>query len=81
MVETQIILRLDKEALKELDRHISASGFKTRNEWFRTKVREFLEDAKKKEMLKRLSCLNAKGISEEEITEMVGEWRRRKTGK
>jgi hypothetical protein len=78
MADTQVILRVDQETLKELDRLISAHGFKTRNEWFRAKVREFIEESKKKAMLKKLSKLDVEGIGEDEIVAMVHDWRRKK---
>jgi metal-responsive CopG/Arc/MetJ family transcriptional regulator len=78
MADTQVILRVDQETLKELDRLISAHGFKTRNEWFRAKVREFIEESKKKAMLKKLAKLDVEGIGEDEIVAMVHDWRRRK---
>jgi len=78
MAETQVILRVDRETLKELDRLISAHGFKTRNEWFRAKVREFIEESKKQAMLKKLAKLDIEGIEEQEIIEMVRDWRKRK---
>ena len=73
-----MILRVDEETLKELDKLITAHGFKTRNEWFRAKVREFIEESKKKAMLKKLSRLDVEGISDEEIVAMVHDWRKKK---
>jgi metal-responsive CopG/Arc/MetJ family transcriptional regulator len=78
MAETQVIFRVDQKTLKELDRLISAHGFKTRNEWFRAKVREFIEESKKKAMLGKLSTLDVEGIEEEDIIAMVHDWRRKK---
>ncbi|MBM4250223.1 MAG: hypothetical protein FJ149_12560 [Euryarchaeota archaeon] len=78
MTDTQVILRVDRETLKELDRLLSAHGFKTRNEWFRATVREFIEESKKQEMLGKLSRLDAEGIDEREIVAMVRDWRRGK---
>ena len=78
MGETQVILRIDKEILNELDLHLTIDGFKTRNEWFRAKVREFIEESKQRKMLKKLDKLTVKGITEEEIVEMVSDWRKRK---
>ena len=47
MVETQVILKLDKSLLssllKEFDDTLEISGFKTRNEWFRAAIRKFLD--------------------------------------
>jgi metal-responsive CopG/Arc/MetJ family transcriptional regulator len=74
----QIILRIDEEMLKELDRLLSAHGFKTRNEWFRAKVREFIEESKKLAMQKKLAKLDVEGIDEQEIVAMVHDWRRKK---
>lgn len=73
-----MILRIEKEILNELDQHLTNEGFKTRNEWFRVKVREFIDESKRKRMLKKLDKLTVKGITEEEIVEMVNDWRKRK---
>lgn len=78
MTDTQVILRIEKEILHELDQHLTIQGFKTRNEWFRAKVREFIEESKKKKMLKKLDRLTVKGITEDEIVQMVQDWRKRK---
>jgi len=78
MTDTQVILRVDRETLKELDRLLSAHGFKTRNEWFRAKVREFIEESKKLSMQKKLARLDVEGIDEQEIVAMVHDWRRKK---
>ena len=78
MTDTQVILRVDRETLKELDRLLSAHGFKTRNEWFRAKVREFIEESKKLSMQKKLAKLDVEGIDEQEIVAMVHDWRRKK---
>ena len=74
----QIILRLDVEMLKELDRLLSVYGFKTRNEWFRAKVREFIQESKKLSMQKKLAKPDVEGIDEQEIVAMVHDWRRKK---
>jgi len=78
MADTQVILRVDRETLKELDRLLSAHGFKTRNEWFRAKVREFIEESKKLSMQKKLAKLDVEGIDEQEIVAMVHDWRKKK---
>ena len=78
MTDTQVILRVDRETLKELDRLLSAHGFKTRNEWFRAKVREFIEESKKLSMQKKLAKLDVEGIDEQEIVAMVHDWRKKK---
>lgn len=75
MPETQIIFRLDKKILKELDESLKLSGFKTRNEWFRAVIRDFLADSERKEVLQKLKKLEVKGLEEKEITEMVDKWR------
>jgi len=74
----QIILWIDEEMLKELDRLLPAHGFKTRDEWFRAKVREFMEESKKQAMQKKLAKLDVEGIDEQEIVAMVHDWRRKK---
>jgi len=78
MTDTQVILRVDRETLKELDRLLTAHGFKTRNEWFRAKVREFIEESKKLSMQKKLARLDIEGIDEQEIVAMVHDWRKKK---
>lgn len=75
MTETQVLFRVDSDMLKELDSNISGSGFKTRNEWFRNVVRDFLEDVERKKLLKKLEMLNVKGLTEAEVVEMVKAWR------
>ncbi len=75
MPETQIIFRLDKKILKELDESLKLSGFKTRNEWFRAVIRDFLADFERKRVLQKLKKLEVKGLEEKEITEMVDKWR------
>lgn len=78
MAETQIIFRLDKKILKDLDESLKISGFKTRNEWFRASIREFLENMERKRVLYKLKKLEVKGLKEEEIPELVNKWRSEK---
>jgi metal-responsive CopG/Arc/MetJ family transcriptional regulator len=78
MTETQIIFRLDKRILKDLDESLKISGFKTRNEWFRAAIREFLENMERKGVLNKLKKLEVKGLNEEEIPELVNKWRSEK---
>ncbi len=78
MTETQVIFRLDKRLLKEFDETLKISGFKTRNEWFRAAIREFLEDVERKKVLQRLKKLEVKGLEEKDIEEMVSKWRSEK---
>jgi metal-responsive CopG/Arc/MetJ family transcriptional regulator len=78
MTETQIIFRLDKRLLKEFDETLKISGFKTRNEWFRAAIREFLEDVERKKVLQKLRKLEVKGLEEKDIEEMVSKWRSEK---
>ena len=75
MTETQVLFRVDSDMLKELDSTISGSGFKTRNEWFRNVVRNFLEDVERRKLLKKLEMLNVEGLTEAEVAEMVKAWR------
>jgi metal-responsive CopG/Arc/MetJ family transcriptional regulator len=79
MAETQIIFRLDKRILKDLDESLKISGFKTRNEWFRAAIREFLENMERKRVLNNLKKLEVKGLNEEEIAELVNKWRSEKS--
>jgi metal-responsive CopG/Arc/MetJ family transcriptional regulator len=78
MAETQVIFRLDKRLLKEFDETLKISGFKTRNEWFRAAIREFLEDVERKKVLQKLRKLEVKGLEEKDIEEMVSKWRSEK---
>jgi metal-responsive CopG/Arc/MetJ family transcriptional regulator len=78
MAETQVIFRLDKRLLKEFDETLKVSGFKTRNEWFRAAIREFLEDVERKKVLQKLRKLEVKGLEEKDIEEMVSKWRSEK---
>ena len=73
MAETQVIFRLDKRMLKDFDETLKTSGFKTRNEWFRAAIREFLEDVERKKVLQKLRKLEIKGLEEKDIEEMVNE--------
>ncbi len=78
MAETQVIIRLDKKMLKELDETLKNSGFKTRNEWFRAAVREFLDDFERKKALQKLKKLEVEGLDERDIQEMINKWRSEK---
>lgn len=78
MSDAQVIFRIEKDLLDQLDSRLHLLGFKTRNEWFRSKVREFVEEADKKKMLKKLEKLTIEGITEEEIVQMVKDWRKGK---
>ncbi len=78
MTETQVIFRLDKRLLKEFDETLKISGFKTRNEWFRAAIREFLEGVERKKVLQKLRKLEVKGLEEKDIEELVSKWRSEK---
>jgi len=78
MAETQIIFRLDKKILKELDESLKISGFKTRNEWFRAVIRDFLGDREKEKVLRKLKKLEIKGLEDKDISEMIDKWRHEK---
>ena len=75
MAETQIIFRLDKKMLKDLDESLKISGFKTRNEWFRAAIREFLGDREREKVLRKLKKLEIKGLEDKDIAEMIDKWR------
>ena len=79
MTETQVLFRVDSELLKELDSSLSRSGFKTRNEWFRNVLRNFLEDAERKRLLKKLDRLKVDDMTDEDVAEMVRAWKIRET--
>jgi metal-responsive CopG/Arc/MetJ family transcriptional regulator len=78
MAETQIIFRLDKKILKELDESLKISGFKTRNEWFRAVIRDFLGDIEREKVLRKLKKLEIKGLEDKDISEMIDKWRHEK---
>ncbi len=78
MPETQVLFRVEKELLEALDRILSVEGFKTRNEWFRAQIRKALDDAKRKRAAGLLERLTADGIEEDDILDMVREWRSKK---
>ncbi len=75
MVETQVIFRLDKKLLKEFDKTLEMSGFKTRNEWFRASIRKFLDDIERKKALQKLKKIEVEGLEEKDIEEIVNRWR------
>ncbi len=78
MAETQVLFRVEEELLRALDRILSAEGFKTRNEWFRAQIRKALEDAKRKRAAGLLDRLTVEGVREDDIVDMVREWRSKK---
>jgi metal-responsive CopG/Arc/MetJ family transcriptional regulator len=78
MAETQIIFRLDKKILKDLDESLKISGFKTRNEWFRAVIRDFLGDREREKVLRKLKKLEIKGLEDKDIAEMIDKWRHEK---
>ena len=78
MAETQIIFRLDKKMLKDLDESLKISGFKTRNEWFRAIIRDFLGDIEREKVLRKLKKLEIKGLEDKDIAEMIDKWRHEK---
>ena len=78
MTETQVIFRLDKKILKELDDVLKISGFKTRNEWFRATIRDFMANMERKKVLQMLKKLEVKGLDEKDIVEMIDKWRSEK---
>jgi metal-responsive CopG/Arc/MetJ family transcriptional regulator len=78
MTETQVIFRLDKKILNELDEVLKISGFKTRNEWFRATIRDFMANMERKKVLQRLRKLEIEGLEEKDIAEMISKWRSEK---
>ena len=78
MVETQVIFRLDKKLLKEFDKTLEMSGFKTRNEWFRASIRKFLDEIERKKALQKLKKIEVEGLEEKDIEEIVNRWRSEK---
>jgi len=69
---------LEKSQLDKLDRMIRLMGFRTRNEWFRHNIRDFISKAEKEAYEEDLKKLDVDDISDEEIVDMVKAWRRRK---
>jgi hypothetical protein len=47
------------------------SGFKTRNEWFRSSVRKYLDDIERKKALQKLKKIEVEGLEEKSIEQMV----------
>lgn len=80
MADAQVIFRIDEKLLKKLDNSLRVSGFKTRNEWFRNEVRNFLEEIERKKALKLVDRLAVEGMSEEDVALMVREWREKYKG-
>ncbi len=78
MAETQIIFRLDKKIIEELDESLKISGFKTRNEWFRAVIRDFLGDREREKVLRKIKKLEIKGLEDKDIAEMIDKWRHEK---
>jgi len=81
MAESQIIVRLDDKLLRKLDENLKVSGFKTRNEWFRSRVRDFLEDAERKKALSLIQKATIKGMNEDETAGIVNNWRKSKSAR
>ena len=78
MAETQVLFRIERELLEALDKVLSLEGFRTRNEWFRAQIRKALGEASRKRLAGVLDRLSVEGIREEDIAEMVREWRSKK---
>ena len=77
MTDTQVIFRIEEKLLEKLDSSLKASGFKTRNEWFRNEIRTFLEEMERKKSLKLLDRLTVEGMTENDVALMVKEWRQK----
>ena len=80
MSESQIIFRLEDRLLKRFDQNLKKIGFKSRNEWFRTKVREFLEEMERRDTLRSMNKFAVKDMTEEDVVEMIEEWRKKNRG-
>ena len=78
MTDVQVLFRIEKGMIEELDEHLADFGYKTRNEWFRAKVREYISEAEKKKMSERLDQLTLEDITDDDIVEMVNDWRKNK---
>ena len=80
MSETQIIFRLEDKLLKRFDQNLKKFGFKSRNEWFRTKVREFLDEMERRETLRALNKFAVQDMNEDDVVKMIDSWRRKNRG-
>ena len=80
MSESQIIFRLEDRLLKRFDQNLKRIGFKSRNEWFRTKVREFLEEMEQRETQKIMNKFAVKDMNEEDVVNMINDWRKKNRG-
>ena len=78
MPDTQVLFRVEKELLEALDTILSAEGFKTRNEWFRAQIRRALDEATRRRVAGLLERLTVEGVRDEDIVDMVREWRSKK---
>lgn len=78
MTETQVLFRVEKELLEALDKVLSREGFRTRNEWFRAQVRKALEETSRRRLAGLLDRLTVEGVREQDVAEMVREWRSKK---
>ena len=76
--ETQVLFRAEKELLEALDTILSADGFKTRNEWFRAQIRRALDETTRRRVAGLLERLTVEGVRDEDIVDMVREWRSKK---
>ena len=80
MSESQIIFRLEDRLLKKFDQNLKKIGFKSRNEWFRTKVREFMEEMERRETLRAMNKFAVKDMTEEDVVKMIDDWRKKNRG-
>ena len=64
--------------MEALDKILSRQGFRTRNEWFRAQLRKALEETSRQRLSGLLEGLTVKGVREQDIVEMVREWRSKK---
>jgi len=80
MSESQIIFRLEYRLLKRFDQNLKKFGFKSRNEWFRTKVREFLEEMERRETLRTMNKFTIKDMTEDDVIKMIDDWRKKNRG-
>ena len=78
MTESQVLFRLPRKTLDELDEAISMQGFKTRNEWLRAQIRNFLEEVRRQRLRDLMDKTTIESISDQDIVNMVKEWRARK---
>lgn len=76
MGESQFVLRMADDLLRELDRAIERAGFQTRSEWVRDRARRFVLEMESRRLLAEAATLGITESSEEETVAIVKAGRR-----